>query len=65
MFIAIVFVIFIDGQAAQDYAAFPSEQECVKANADMDKMLAKDKRVAGWTNSCTNVSDLKKPGQKV
>jgi hypothetical protein len=64
MFIAIVLVIFIDGQTAQDFAAFPSQQECVKANADMDKALAVNKKVAGWTNSCVNVSDLKKPGVK-
>lgn len=65
MFIAMVFVIFVNGQAVQDYAAVPTEKECRKMNEELEKTLAKNKDVAGHTTECVNVSDLKKPGQKV
>lgn len=64
MWIAIVFVIFVNGQAVQDYAAVPTEKECQKLNADLEKTLAKEKQVAGYYTECVNVDDLKKPGVK-
>ena len=63
MFIALVFVIFVDGQAVQDYAAAPSEAECVKMNRELEKQLKGDKRIAGYHQDCIAVKDLKKPGK--
>ena len=63
MFIAIVFVIFVDGQAFQDYATAPSREACVKLNAELEKTLKADKRVAGYHHDCIDVKSLKKPGK--
>lgn len=62
MFIGIVFVILIGGQAVQDYAAFPTEAECVKASAELEKHIVLDKKVAGYTIQCLSLDSLKKPG---
>ena len=65
MFIGLAFAIFINGQAVQDYAAFPSEAECLKASAELESKLSRDKKVAGYILQCVSADDLKKPGVAV
>jgi len=62
MFVALVFVIFVNGQDHSEIAPQESEQACRDTIKQVEQKVNADKRVALYYTECIPVTELKKRG---